>query len=200
MEADIEEGELEVDELLDETLLHAWDHFEHRPRSLPLDAWLAGLIGQVLEEQMTGAGRPHLSLDEPAAAESRRPFDDESSPEGWTEDAAADELELADLLPGRPSPDAWERLEPDRREVGLNRMLSQLTREQRQALLLSAAYGLEAAEIADIQGEGISPEHVQAAVDAGRDSLARLIEQQETWTEVQEEFERSRRDPRRRNT
>lgn len=200
MEADLEEGEFEVDELLDETLLQAWDHFEQRPRSLPLDAWLAGLIGQVLEEQMSGAARPHASLDEPAAAESRRPFDDESTREGWIEDAAADEVELADLLPGQPAPDAWERLERERREVGLNRMLSQLTREQRQSLLLSAVYGLDAGEIADIQGEGISPEQVQAAVDAGRDSLARLIEQQETLTEFQEEFERTRRDPRRRNS
>lgn len=200
MEGDLEEGELEVDELLDETLLHAWDHFEHRPRSLPVDAWLAGLIGQVLEEQMRGASRPHVSLDEPAAAESRRPVDDESSTEGWIEAMAVDDIELGDLLPGRPAPDAWERLDPDRRELGLNRMLSRLTREQRQSLLLSAVHGLDAAEIAAIQGEGVSAEQAQAAVDAGRDSLARLIEQQETWTEFQEDFERTRRDPRRRNT
>lgn len=202
MEGDVEEGEFEVDELLDETLLHAWDHFERRRPSLPLDAWLAGIIGQVLEEQMRGASRPHVSLDEPAAAEeSRRPVDDEASREGWIEGAVVSkDIELGELLPDRPSPDVWEQLDPDRREAGLNRMLSRLKRGQRQSLLLSAVHGLEPAEIAAIQGEGVSAGQAQAAVDAGRDALARLIDQQEIWTEFQEEFERTRRDPRQRHT
>ncbi|REJ87724.1 MAG: hypothetical protein DWQ34_24055 [Planctomycetota bacterium] len=198
IEGDVAEGELEVEELLDEALLRAWDHFDQRPGGLALDAWLAGLIGQALEEQAAAANN-EVSLDETVRAEPHRPFDAESSRDSWVEQpAASDAIALADLLPGRPAPDAWEQLDSDHRQAGLNRVLARLTREQRQSLLLSAVHGLAAAEIAAIQGEGISSGQAQAAVEAGRDSLTRLIDDEEVWTDFQEEFERHRHDPLRR--
>lgn len=193
IEGDLLGGQWEVDDVLDETLLQAWTHFDRRPQSVPLDGWLVGLLGQVLEATREES---HESLNREEGDSQRRPVDAELSEDQWVErPQLMDELELSDLLPGRETMQAWEQIDPDHRDVGLNLLLGRLSRAQREALVLSAVHGLEAEEIAAVQQ--VSPGQAQAAIDAGRHQLERLIEQDEFWPELQQSIEERRRDPRR---
>jgi len=118
-----------------------------------------------------------------------RPLDEESSTDRWIErPTAPDDVQLADLIAGDSPPKAWEQIDPAQRNVGLNRLLGQLSRQQRQALLLSAADGLDADEIAAIQRVG--PEDAAQRVSSARDRLTHLLNQEETWPQLQEQIER----------
>lgn len=185
MEEDVPSGQWDVDELLDETLLLAWEQFDQRPDNVPLDAWIVGLLGQVLEN----VGREdYVSLSRREDAQPL-PYDEGQSTDEWIEQpAGSDGLQLSDLLAGQPQPRSWEQVDPKHRDIGLNYLLKRLSREQRRALLLSALHGLEPDVIAAIQH--VSPSQAEAAIDAARNALTRLIEQEEYWPELQESIER----------
>lgn len=190
------EGEWDVDELVNETLLLAWENFEKRPDSVPLPAWLMGLFGQVLETAARQT-RDEVLLSGSLPPARRVPLDEEASEDQWVEEPdEAEELTLADLLPGEPGLDVWEKLEPERREAGLHQLLGRLSHEQRQALILSATYGLEDGELADVLGLSIPT--VRNMLAEGRDALQRSINQEEVWSQVQDSMDREFRDPRRR--
>jgi len=191
IEADSPRGQWEVDDLLDETLLRAWNRFDERPSQVPLDAWLVGVLGQALE---AAKEESHESLNREEAAEIRRPVEEEESEDQWVEKPQSmEDLELSDLLPGQPVIQAWEQIDPDHRDLGLNHLLGQLSRAQREALVLSAVHGLEAEEIAAVQH--VPPDEAQAAIDSGRAQLEHLIDQDEFWPELDESIERQQGRP-----
>lgn len=198
IEGHLLEGEWDIDELVNETLLLAWENFEKRPASVGLQAWLVGLFGQVLERAA------QLQTDEVLLSGSelparRVPLDEEASEDQWVENFDdAEELSLSDLLPGERVLDVWEQLEPERREVGLNRLLGRLSHEQRQALILAAEHGLEDHELADVMG--VSVPAAQAMVTEARQELSRSLNQEEVWEQLQDAMDRDFRDPRRRRT
>jgi RNA polymerase sigma factor (sigma-70 family) len=51
LEGDIAPGQMTVGDLLDEVLLRAWERWNKRPASRPLDRWLVGLLHEVLDER-----------------------------------------------------------------------------------------------------------------------------------------------------
>lgn len=145
--------DLEVDDVLDEALLRAWEGFGKRPKTVPLDMWLINLVHNVLDDSVKGV--PHESLQ--AEREVALPEEDEqTSPITWVEQATYPEtVELSDLLPGEPGVEAWDRLDLETKQTKLAELLSYLSRDQRQLLVLNAVEGFEPAQIAALQERAI---------------------------------------------
>lgn len=169
---------LEADDVLDEAMLRAWERFEQRPRGLPLELWLIGLVHGVLDDHARGV--PHESLQ--AEREIALPEQDEqTSPITWIENATYPETaELGDLLPGGPGVEAWDRLDLDTRQTKLAALLSYLSREHRQLLVLNAVEGFEPEQIAALQER--SPDEVQAELHESRRRLAAALKNLERQT------------------
>jgi DNA-directed RNA polymerase specialized sigma24 family protein len=158
---------LEVDDVLDEVLLQAWDRFAQRPKDVPIDLWLISLIHELLNAAANGVR--HLSLeDERDVALPEQ--DEQSSPVTWIEQAAYPEtIELGDLLPGDPGVDLWDRLDLETRQTKLSELLSYLSREHRQILVLHAVECFEPEQIAALQGRTLAD--VDADLEASRKLL-----------------------------
>jgi len=177
-------GQLQVDEVLDETLLEAWEHFEERPRELALDAWLVGLMSMTLEIAVQDRGASE-SLDDTVEQPRLRPVDEEESLNRWIDrPQTGRETTLADLLPDDDPHTVWEQLPPERRAVGLNYLIGRLPKPQRQALLLQAAHGLTTEEIAIV--ENLTPAEVETLLAAAREHLRTLLDKDAYWRELQE--------------
>jgi RNA polymerase sigma factor (sigma-70 family) len=162
---------VEVDDVLDEALLRAWDRFETRPPELRFDLWLIGLIHEVLD---TYAGEvPHESLQ--TECDVALPEQDEqSSSITWVEQATYPEtIELGDLLPGTPGVEAWDRLDFETKQTQLAELLTCLSREQRQILVLHGVEGFDTEQIAALQERSVQA--VQSDLDESRKQLAAAL-------------------------
>lgn len=141
--------DVEPDDVLDEAMLRAWERFGSRPPDVAFDLWLIGLIHEVVAK--CAEGLSHESLQQ--ERESANPDEDEpTSSQSWIENTIATEpLEIGDLLPGHPGVDSWDRLDLETKQTRLTRLLSVLTREERQTLVLGAVEGYELQDIARFQ-------------------------------------------------
>lgn len=163
--------DVEVDEVLDEALLLAWERFEKHPRNIPFDLWLISLVHIILDGYAEGV--PHESLQ--AEREVALPEEDEqTSAITWVEQATYPEaVELGDLLPGEPGVEAWDRLDLEAKQTKLAGLLSYLSRERRQLLVLNAVEGFELEQIAALQGR--SADEVNADLQESRRRLAAAL-------------------------
>lgn len=194
MEGTLDLEEITSADILDEVMIRAWDRFGRRPPSLKLDVWLIQLTDEVLNEAVQ---QPHLvSLDEREQISGPDPVDP-SSPSAWVEEISFMEtLELGELLPDAPGTDEWDRLDMEIKELSFARLLAQIPREQRQALIFSAIEGFDPAEIAAIQQR--SEEEVQQDIALAQRKLTDYFTQQDI-TDLEQEFEQpGGRDRRRR--
>jgi len=171
LEGALSTEEFEVDEILDEALLRAWDRFETRPRGLRFDLWLISLIHEVLDGYSGEAPHESLQTERDVAFPEQ---DEQTSPITWVEQVTYPEtIELGDLLPGDPGVEVWDRLDFETKQTKLGELLTYLSREHRQLLVLNAIEGFEPEQIAALQER--SPQEVQADLDESRNRLAAAI-------------------------
>jgi DNA-directed RNA polymerase specialized sigma24 family protein len=170
--------DMEADEVLDEALLRAWYRFPTRPRGLRFDLWLIGLVDGVLDG--CAKGIPHESLE--AERDVALPEEDEqTSPITWVEQAAYPEtIELGDLLPGEPGVDIWDQLDLEAKQTNLAQLLSYLSRQERQLLVLHAVEGFEPEQIAALQDRPVVG--VKADLKDARSRLAAALKSLERTT------------------
>ncbi len=170
MESDLGAGQLIPADVLNEVLLRAYDQFKRRPQNIPLDLWLLQLADDLVGESSHTPAE--ASLDEQVDKESVEPR--ESARDGWIEwPTYSETIQWGDVLRSAPGADAWDALDLETKEVELDRMLAQLPRQQRQALILHTIYGYSPGEVADFQRR--SEDEVLADVDAGRYRLERFF-------------------------
>lgn len=167
--------DVDVNDVLDEALLRAWDGFGARPPGLRFDLWLIGLVDAVLD--VYAKGTPHESLE--AERDVALPEEDEqTSAITWVEHAAYPEtIEFGELLPGEPGVELWDRLDFETKQTKLAELLSYLSRERRQLLVLNAVEGFEPEEIAALQDR--SPDDVAADLREARERLAAAVKNME---------------------
>lgn len=159
---------VEVDDVLDEVMLRAWEKFESRPHDMPIDLWLIGLIDEIVEDLERGV--PHESLGEERQVP--LPEDDEqTSPYTWIEQPTYPEtIELGEFLPGHAGVDSWDRLDMETKQTKLSRLLSVLSRQERQTLVLNGVEGYEPQEIARLQERPV--DKVVADIETAKRKLA----------------------------
>lgn len=184
-EREIPPGRIEPSDVLDEVLVQTHDQFDRRPAKLPLDLWLLQLADQALDRAAQNVAE--VSLEEQVPQPSEEPH--ESQRDRWIEWATvAETIDLADVLPGTPTPDRWDSLDAEAKQVEMDRLLSRLPRIQRQALVLHAVYGFSPAEIADFQNR---PEtEIVFEVNEARRILGQQFREETLFT-TEEQMERS---------
>ena len=177
---------LTTTDVLDETLLRAWDRFADRAGELPLNLWLVQLVDQVLDES-----------DEDVVGQS---LDDEqidrvngwvgADQDEWVEQASYPEaIDLAELLPGDGGVDAWDRMEANIKQAHLAEILGEMPRERRQAFVLNLAHGYNAAEIADFQDR--TADEVKADIVRATGEVRRAVTEASA-PDLQERFDRAK--------
>jgi len=173
LEGAVSAEELEPDDVLNEALLRAWERFPERPRDLPIDLWLIGLLHDVLDELTAEGQLASIQAERDVAL----PEDDEqNSPSTWVEQPTYPEtIELGELLPGHPGVDAWDRLDFETKQTKLAELLRGLSRDERQILVLHGVDGFEPAQIAALQDRSV--EDVHTDLTSARTKLSGELEE-----------------------
>jgi DNA-directed RNA polymerase specialized sigma24 family protein len=155
-------------DVLDETLLRAWDRFSKRDPGISVELWLVQLVDQVLEESSDAVAGQSLDDEQVSGAGTWVGSDQDE----WVEQATYPEaLDLAELLPGDGGVDAWDALDTDVKQARLAEILGGMPRERRQAFVLNVAHGYNATEIADFQSRSVDQvkgDIVQATAEVRR--------------------------------
>lgn len=163
-------GEVTEDDLLDEVLARAWQHFADRPRHLRIDLWLIHLLHDTLEQWVKQEPRGHASLEEEAGETSPDDVPQVDGEEWWVPLLGEEEtFTLGDLIPDLKGTDAWERLDAKEQNDRILSLLAELPSFQRQAFLLHTLEDHDTAEIATLQGR--PEDQVKADIEAARKTL-----------------------------
>jgi DNA-directed RNA polymerase specialized sigma24 family protein/ribosome-associated translation inhibitor RaiA len=102
LEGNVHPGEMTVQDLLDETVIRAWDEWHQRPRDEPLDRWLVGLLHDVLDEK--GLKTPGGGADRKSKASTEATNEPVSIYERVRADDPRFDAEDGDLIEANP---AW---------------------------------------------------------------------------------------------
>ena len=169
-------------DVLDQVLIDAWDSFPGRNKNRPFDLWLVQLAEDIIDR---ANGAPQQSLEDETAS---TPESDGSTWEEWAQLATfPDEIELRELLPGEPGIEVWDEFDLETKQAHLSQMLSQLSRERRQAFVLNTAHGFNTAEIADFQDRRL--QEVEDDIAAAAASIRRYVFEERS-KDIEESFER----------
>lgn len=164
-------GDVTVAGLLSELVQRAWSAIDRRPKHLPLELWLTGLLHDILDER--GAEPVRRSVDMVAPGDARLSADsgDADSDAAWP---PLETLTLADVVAVPESGSAWERASDEEQRIWIVSQLSGFPRVQRRAFTLHTLEGWNDDEIATLQQR--KPEEVLLDVDRVRDELTRKLE------------------------
>jgi DNA-directed RNA polymerase specialized sigma24 family protein len=180
-------------DVLDEVLVRAWERFERRPRGMKLDVWVVRLIDECLDESARGAAHESIQRRMPLPSEEPHSSWDDT----WVARAGEPEsIGFAELLPGRPGIDLWDRLDGDVRQAALAELLGQLSRPQRQALIFHAVEGYDPAEIADLQDRPL--DDVLEDIATARQILWHQTAGEDDLSDIEQRFSRTTDRPGRR--
>jgi DNA-directed RNA polymerase specialized sigma24 family protein len=175
--------QLTVADVLDQVLIDAWEQFPGRNKHRPLDLWLVQLAEAVIARAENRTGQESLEDETPVGSDN-----DGSNWEEWAELATfPDEIELRELLPGEPGIEVWDGFDLETKQAHLSQMLSQLSRERRQAFVLNTAHGFNSAEIADFQNRSLL--EVEDDIAAAATSIRRYVAEERS-SDVEEKFVR----------
>jgi RNA polymerase sigma factor (sigma-70 family) len=159
-------GEVEVEDLLDEVLVRAWERFPKRPQVVPLNLWLIRLLHETLESWTKGEPRPHKSLEEKAPSKP----DKADEKEWWAELLGPPDMTtLGDLIVGDSGEGNWDEMDAEEQRDRVLSLLAELPAAQRQAFLLHVLEDYDTAEIAMIQDRPES--EVKADIESARQTL-----------------------------
>jgi DNA-directed RNA polymerase specialized sigma24 family protein len=175
--------QLSVADVLDQVLIDAWDLFPARNKHRPLDLWLVQLADAVIGRAENQTGQESLENEI-----SESPENNGSNWEEWAELATyPEEIELRELLPDEPGIDVWDGFDLETKQAHLSQMLSQLSRERRQAFVLNTAHGFNSAEIADFQDRPLQA--VEEDIAAAATAIRRYVFDERS-TDIEETFVR----------
>ncbi len=173
-------------DVLDETLLRAWDGFAECDASRRLDLWLIQIIDRVIQE--AGDRFSGQSLEEEQVLPKGSWVG--SDQDEWVDQASyPSAIELAELLPGNGGVADWDALAVGIKQAHLAEILGDLPRERRQAFVLNVAHGYNLAEIADFQDREATAvkEDISQAIGAIRRAVT-----EERAPDVEERFDRAK--------
>jgi RNA polymerase sigma-70 factor, ECF subfamily len=162
----LESGEVDVEDVLDEVFVTALRQQHRMPRRVTFKGWLRHLVLQVMRRTVQASQRrrryERVHLEDPLPA---GPWIDES---GYPLEARR---AWKDVIPDRsiPAPEAAVLLKETWQ--GLEAALNQLPADQREAFLLRAVEGLSSAEIAAVLGRPL--QHVKSSYRAAWEALRR---------------------------
>lgn len=182
-------GELPTEQLtardvVDETMLQAWNEFSRRPKNLPLDLWLVQLVDHVIETGSQRIAEESLDDRQPEPSTDIRAEDTE-----WVEmPTDVETIELARLIPGEPGIESWDDLDVEAKQSHLDEIFEHLSRSQRQVLMLNAVEGFDTTTIADFQDR--SQREVEEDLAAARLVLQRMA-RDEDLPEIEDRLERA---------
>jgi DNA-directed RNA polymerase specialized sigma24 family protein/ribosome-associated translation inhibitor RaiA len=156
-------------DLLDETILHAWEQFSQKEQTEPLEIWLTRLLHDVLDEQVGPMQATH-SLYEQAAIE---------DPGGEAvASAASDDIPIREeflsltfeqILPDDEGAEPWRQVAAVDQAKWALAQLGTVSAQQRRAFTLHLLEGWEPDEIAMVQGRTV--EEVRTDIEAVRQML-----------------------------
>jgi DNA-directed RNA polymerase specialized sigma24 family protein len=158
-----------VSDVLDQTLVRAWDRFGERPRDRAIDVWLIAVVEEILDEYVGDteptfpSAQDHAQRLQRLAERHERLADSEphwGTPGLLTFEALLPETEPSELLRGLGH-EAEHRV--------LMNLLADLPRAQRRAFTLSSLEGYAIDDIARVQSR--SPEAVRADIARVHDRL-----------------------------
>jgi DNA-directed RNA polymerase specialized sigma24 family protein/ribosome-associated translation inhibitor RaiA len=160
-------------ELADDVLVRAWEQFDKRPTTKPLEMWLIGLLHQRLDELREQV--PPLTLAAPVIRQPAPRDSDFDDIRYWL----ADRLEERETTPLEQSvadaalSDIWERLSAHEQYEQAMQLLAKLPKHQRQSLMLREVYGFEVKEIAMTLNR--SDQQVTADIDSARETVRKAL-------------------------
>jgi len=158
-------GALTHREILAEAIARAWDRLETRPGPLPVDAWMARIVEEVIEDALRGieAGAPDI-------------LPRSGGPPDWIDPDAIADVEPApdpvsweDLFPGEEGVEPLRRLDRDEGREAVLAALAGLPRLDRSGFTLHALDGYAVEEVASIL------DRQEAEVRAGIDEVRRRL-------------------------
>jgi DNA-directed RNA polymerase specialized sigma24 family protein/ribosome-associated translation inhibitor RaiA len=170
LEGVIPTGEFTAEDLVDDVLTRAWETYSSRPRQIPLDVWLGGLLQERLREALERR-EPELLSQPSQATPEVSPDEDPEERSHWVS-SFFDEVEpptLEELLPDHEADDAWYELTADEQRELIQKALATLPAEQRRAFTLHALEGFLPNEIAMLQERELA--QVLADVEQARGLL-----------------------------
>jgi DNA-directed RNA polymerase specialized sigma24 family protein len=166
-------GDVTVSGLLSELVHRAWGAIDRRPKHLPLELWLTGLLHDILDER--GEEPVRRSVETVVPGDARLSADSGGHADMDAAWPLLETLTLADVVAVPESGSAWERASDEEQRVWIVSQLSGFPRVQRRAFTLHALEGWNDEEIAALQRR--TPEEVLLDVDRVRDELTRKLEQ-----------------------
>jgi RNA polymerase sigma factor (sigma-70 family) len=153
LEGNVHPGQLTVSDVLDETIVRAWDQFGVRPTDEPLDQWLIGLLHRVIDEYMRKAAAEtpvEAVLETNAHYEVTNGWVAENEPY-WGE---LDTVTLDEVLPDYETSEPWQDVAADEQRRWILKRLKGMPRRQRRAFLLHVLEGWSLEDIAELYGCG----------------------------------------------
>lgn len=175
LEEVLPQGEVTVDDLVDDVLVTAWEYYGDHPPNTPTDVWLIGILHERLAELQRCYGDTKLSSPiERASAAEGADFDLDDL-YYWLSQAIEPEepMTLEDILTGEESGDWLRELEAKEQHQRILSYLQQLPKHERQAFMLFEVEGFELAEIAMVLDR--SEPDVATDIEHARTTLRELV-------------------------
>jgi RNA polymerase sigma factor (sigma-70 family) len=172
-------------DILEETVLRAFDNFDRRPTNLTLEQWLYQIANDLLDRYITSRQKfesRRRRLEDVEQAERRSmeeiPFTTDAEGEVmFPNDLDEYEYHQRDFLPHRDVPsyreDPLEEIEREEEVALILQALSRIPDQERAVFELAAVEGFSRQEVADIFG--ISPPDVDRIVDKVRTEVLQQV-------------------------
>ncbi|TWU27637.1 HPF/RaiA family ribosome-associated protein [Bythopirellula polymerisocia] len=173
----VPKAEFDVDELIDEVLLLAYDRFKLRPPDSLMEAWLLELLNERLNALISS--EPPVSLtpyaEVPVSDEDEANALDLEDVNFWMSHVFErdDTVRLEELVPDEEVAVSLQGIEAEKQQKKLKELLDKLPKRQRQALMLHEASGFEIPEIANILQ--MPEDIVYPMIDQARSTLRRNL-------------------------
>ncbi|MBN1909597.1 MAG: HPF/RaiA family ribosome-associated protein [Pirellulales bacterium] len=169
-EGKLRRGELSVEDLTDEVLVHAWEQYDQRPGHGLSDVWLMRLLNKVIHRLESRPASVSIeSTVVPVQEESDTADEDDPYAEFFKAHSLAT---LADVLPDEHE-QAWDTLEPSEQHEKIEKALARMEPQRRLAFTYHALDGFTAAEIAMIQDR--PEEEIVGDIEQAREDLRETV-------------------------
>jgi RNA polymerase sigma factor (sigma-70 family) len=173
LEGNVSPGELTVSDVLDETIVRAWDQFGVRPTDEPLDQWLIGLLHRVIDEY-----KGEVAVETPVEAVVETDAHYEVT-DGWVAEnepywGELDTVTVDEVLPDYETSEPWQDLAADEQQRWILKRLKGMPRRQRRAFLLHALEGWSLEDIANLYGCG--PSDIRNDIERTKTHLREQLE------------------------
>ncbi len=175
-EGRLPEGVLPAAELINETMMRAWNEYGRKDENLPLDLWLTRLLRESLAAETLKSERsePQNEVPEEPRAEPLADTDQDSD-QWWSANVDRPSRILwEDLLPNEEMPESFSGLSLDDARQTLLSAITRLAQPGRDVLTLYALHGYDFAEIERVLD--LPADQVEQATEQARNQLREVLE------------------------